>query len=384
MTAAAGERVRLLVVDDSPEDRATYRRMLAQGAPYRYDIAEAEAADDGLRLARARRPDCILLDFRLPDMSGLEFLAELTSRDFEVGDFAVVMLTGQGDEQVAAEAIKSGAQEYLPKARLDSDALHGAIKSAMRLSETQKELEAQRQQLERSNRDLERYARVVAHDLEAPLKGISAGLAGLLERSGARLDPKSAEFVGEAIENAGRMAVLIRDILEYSRARAASAPFEPVDMNAVAAAVAAGLRAHIEATGTTLRVGQLPTVLGSESQLAQLLQNLVGNAIKYRSERPPIVEVRADRRDEQWEFAVRDNGMGFDPRHSERVFDPFIRLHTSAEIEGTGVGLAICRAVVERHGGKMRVESVPGAGSTFYFTLPLVAANEPGQAEAAA
>jgi len=377
--------VSLLVVDDSPEDRATYRRLLSQGAPVRYDIAEAEAADDGLRLLKTRRTDCILLDFRLPDMNGLEFLMELgISGGIGIGEVAVVMLTGQGDEQVAAEAIKSGAQEYIPKGRLEPDTLHTAIQSALRLSRTQRELEVQRQQLERSNKDLERYARVVAHDLESPLKGISAGLSGLLERSGGRLDPKSAAFVKESIESAGRMASLIRDILEYSRARADPAPFEPVDMGRLASAASANLRSQAEATGASITIGQLPTVRGNESQLLQLLQNLIGNAIKYRGERPPVIDVRAERAGDHWKFAVRDNGMGIDPRHSERIFEPFIRLHSAADIEGTGVGLAICRAVVERHGGRIWVEPNPGGGSTFFFTVSAAGAQDPGQRERAA
>jgi light-regulated signal transduction histidine kinase (bacteriophytochrome) len=379
----APARVSVLIVDDSPEDRATYRRMLNHGMPVRYEFTEAEAAEEGLEFLRGQRPDCVLLDFRLPDLNGLEFLAEMT-RFTAVGDVAVVMLTGQGDEQVAAEAIKSGAQEYLSKGRLEADALHTSIQSAVRLCRTQKELEVQRQQLERSNRDLERYARVVAHDLQAPLKGISAGLTGLRERSGDRLDPKSAEFVGEAIENAGRMADLIRDILDYSRARADTTPFEPVEMAKVASVATANLRAQIESSGAAVSIKPLPTIHGNESQLLQLLQNLISNAIKYRSQAPPQVQVWADRVGDHWKFAVRDNGMGIDPRQLDRIFEPFIRLHPASEIEGTGVGLAICRAVAERHGGTIWVESEPGNGSTFYFTIPAKDTQERGQAEAAA
>jgi light-regulated signal transduction histidine kinase (bacteriophytochrome) len=343
--------------------------MLQHGLSVRYEFAEAEAAEDGLRMIREVHPDCILLDFRLPDLNGLEFLAE-ASRITAPAEVAIVMLTGQGDERVAAEAIKSGAQEYLSKGRLEADTLHTAIQSALRLSAAQRELESQRVQLERSNRDLERYARVVAHDLQAPLKNISAGLSGLRDRSGARLDQKSAEFVSEAIENAGRMAGLIRDILDYSRARADTTPFATVDMSKTAGVATANLREEINTTGATVGIEPLPTVEGNESQLLQLLQNLIGNAIKYRSRAAPVIRVRADRQGDHWRFAVADNGMGIDSKHTDRIFEPFIRLHPASEIEGTGVGLAICRAVVERHGGRIWVESEPGKGSTFYFTLP--------------
>lgn len=370
MTAATAtaERVRLLVVDDSPEDRATYRRMLSQGRHLSYDVQEAEAADDGLKLVSERRPDCILLDFRLPDLNGLEFLAEL-SRIAGTGDVAVVMLTGQGDEQVAAEAIKSGAQEYLSKVRLQPDSLHAAIQSALRLSQAQRELEIHRQQLERSNRDLERYARVVAHDLEAPLKGILKGLAHLQATSGDRIDSESAEFVRDAIERAGHMTVLIRDILEYSRARADTTPLEPVETAKAVSEAIANLRSQIEAAGATITTGDLPQVLGSESQLIQLFQNLLSNAIKYRSIEPPSIRVFAEALGDQWRFAVRDNGIGIDPRQADRIFEPFVRLQASSEVAGTGVGLATCRAVVERHGGRIWIDSAPGQGSTFYFTI---------------
>lgn len=368
--------VRVLIVDDTPEDRVAYKRLLqssprAGGANKEFEVIEADSATDGLEKVRTWAPDCVLLDYRLPDMTGIEFLGELAGQAGH-GGMAVVMLTGQGDEMVARDAMKCGAQDYLVKGQLTSEALQESIYNAVEMCSLRRMVERQRRQLERSNRELERYARVVAHDLEAPLKAIRHGLGGLQERVGDRLDAASRTFVGEALETADRMATLIRDILAYSRATAQAAPFELVDTQKVVETAIANLKATIGSTQATVRVEELPVVMGDENQLLQLFQNLIGNAMKYRDpSRAPEISIAAEPEgDDRWRFGVSDNGMGIDPAHAERIFEPFIRLHPASEIEGTGVGLAICRAVVERHGGQVWVQSTPGEGSTFYFTVP--------------
>jgi light-regulated signal transduction histidine kinase (bacteriophytochrome) len=364
---AFGDTLRLLIVDDSPEDRTVYRRLLS-GSDFTLDVAEAESADQGLELCREFRPHCLLLDYRLPDMTGLEFLADLATQH-EPWSIAVVMLTGQGDETVAVEAMKWGAQDYLVKASLTPDNLNQAIASALNICMMRRTIADQRRRLEQSNRELERYARVVAHDLESPLKAIRSGLSGLLERSGDKLDAKSGEFVRETMETAERMARLIRAILDYSRASGETPPHVPVDMNGIAAMAVQNLKAPIAECGAAVKLEPLPVISGDENTLLQLMQNLIGNAIKYRvAGRTPEVRVWADTKGDAWQFHVQDNGVGLDPAKAERIFEPFIRLHH--EYEGTGVGLAICRAVVERHGGKIWVTGEPGKGATFTFSIP--------------
>lgn len=368
--------IRVLIVEDTPEDRVAYRRLLlgsarSFAASRDFLVEEADSAAAGLAKTRDWAPDCILLDYRLPDMDGIEFLGELTG---QVGPnaMAVVMLTGQGDEIVARDAIKCGAQDYLVKGQLTAEALQDAIFTAVEVCSLRRMVDRQRRQLERSNRELERYARVVAHDLEAPLNAIRQGLEGVRQRASGTLDPESAAFIAEASQSAARMATLIRDILAYSRATAQPAPFTPIDTRRIAETALANLKTAIETSGASTQVDALPVVMGDENQMLQLFQNLVANAIKYRHpERNPAIRIWADREgDERWRFSVGDNGMGIDTAHHERIFEPFIRLHAAAEIEGTGVGLAICRAVVERHGGQLSVDSRPGEGSTFWFTIP--------------
>jgi two-component system, sensor histidine kinase and response regulator len=375
MIGESAALLRLLIVDDSPEDRAVYRRLLS-GLDEDFEVAEAESADQGLALCQSFGPDCVLLDYRLPDMTGLEFLADLAGATAP-GQVAVVMLTGQGDETVAVEAMKWGAQDYLVKHNLTPDSLQQAIQNAVELCHLRRTIEEQRRQLERkqedlerSNRELERYARVVAHDLEAPLKTLRTGLQGLSQRSGAKLDDASREFVQETMESTDRMGRLIRGILDYSRASANTAPNQRVDMSQIAQAAVSNLKAPIEEKGAEVRVADLPVVTGDEAMLVQVMQNLIGNGLKYQpKDARPLIEVSACRENDEWHFRVRDNGIGLDPVRAERIFEPFIRLH-STEYEGTGVGLAVCRAVVERHGGKIWVEGVPAKGSTFHFTLP--------------
>jgi signal transduction histidine kinase len=226
-------------------------------------------------------------------------------------------------------------------------------------------------QLARSNEELERFAYVASHDLQEPLRMVVSYMQLLKERYHGQLDERADRYIDYAVDGGKRMQQLINDLLTYSRAGRGERPFEPVDCNRLADDVLRSLRVAIGEAGARVTRGELPTVLGDASQLGQLLQNLFGNAIKYRApDREPAIALEAELVDDAWRFALRDNGIGIEPRFLERVFIIFQRLHRKEEYAGTGVGLAICRRVVERHGGRIWVESAPGRGSTFYFTLP--------------
>ena len=224
--------------------------------------------------------------------------------------------------------------------------------------------------LERSNLDLQQFAYVASHDLKTPLRSIG-GFVQLLERNHAdKLDDKAISLIHRTTAAVKRLEQLTEDLLSYARLETEGRQFEPVDMAQVAQDVVQLLDAVIRSSGATVKVNPLPVIRGDRTQLAQLLMNLVGNGIKYCRDRAPQVELSAEHKDGEWVFSVKDNGIGIDPRHHEKVFEVFKRLHTQTEYPGTGIGLAICRRVVESHGGRIWISTHMGPGATFSFTLP--------------
>lgn len=224
--------------------------------------------------------------------------------------------------------------------------------------------------LEQSNRDLQQFAYVASHDLQEPLRMVSSYVKLLERRYKGRLDDDADEFVGFAVDGASRMQRMIRDLLSYSRVGTSGNPLSRTDSQEVLRQVVASLRLAIGESGARITQNALPVVDADPTQLSQLFQNLLANAIKFRGENKPKIHISAHREDRFWVFSVQDNGIGLEPEFADRIFTIFQRLHTREEYPGTGMGLAICKRIVEYHGGSIRVESEPDCGSTFYFTLP--------------
>lgn len=226
-------------------------------------------------------------------------------------------------------------------------------------------------EVERSNRDLERFAYVVSHDLAEPLRMISSFVQLIDEEFGDALDDRGREYVGFVLDGSRRMRTLIDDLLEYSRIGAEDLAFERVDLREVATRVLAVLQPAIDEAAADVVVADLPELTADTIKVELVLRNLVGNAVKFRREdEPPRVTVAAERSGDAWRVTVADNGIGVDERHSERVFEMFQRLHTRDRFPGTGVGLAICRRIVELHGGRIWLEPNAPHGTRFHFTLP--------------
>jgi PAS domain S-box-containing protein len=245
-------------------------------------------------------------------------------------------------------------------------------------------------ELERSNAELEQFAAIVSHDLKEPLVSLGGFAQILQEKYKDRLDDRAQAFISHIINGSIRMERLIKDLLAYAKVNATEKSFIPLSCNTILGIVLSNLGRAIEESGAVITVDDLPTVVGEEMQFIQLFQNLIGNAIKYRSNQAPHVHVSArslgkgvvNSRDminpspprapyprTGWLFSISDNGIGLDPAHSERIFQIFYRLHHN-QYPGSGIGLAVCKKIVERHGGRIWVESEPGKGSTFYFTVP--------------
>ncbi|WP_425499143.1 sensor histidine kinase [Natronosalvus rutilus] len=240
------------------------------------------------------------------------------------------------------------------------------------LERVQDQLEETNEQFERSNERLEQFAYVASHDLQEPLRMVTSYLQLIESRYADELDEDGEEFIEYAVDGAERMRAMIDGLLEYSRVETQREPFEPVDLDDVFADVRKNLELKLRERDADLEVDDLPRVEGDPSQLRQLFQNLVSNAIEYSGDEPPIIDVTAERDGERWVVSVRDEGVGIDPDETERIFDIFQRLHSEDEVSGTGIGLAVCKRIAERHDGDIRVESEPGEGSTFSVTLPAV------------
>ncbi|MBW1674312.1 MAG: sensor protein, partial [Deltaproteobacteria bacterium] len=236
---------------------------------------------------------------------------------------------------------------------------------------TEKKLKRYAFELERSNQELQHFAYVASHDLQEPLRMVASYTQLLAKRYKGRLDSDADEFIAYAVDGATRMQVLINDLLTYSRVGTKDKDFRPTDCGTVLEHTLDNLKQVIEESGVEVTYNPLPTVIADDMQLGQLFQNLIANAIRFRSKDSPHIHVSAERNEDKWIFSVRDNGIGIDPEFHKRIFVIFQRLHKRGEYPGTGIGLAVCNKIVERHAGRIWVESNPKEGSTFYFTIPL-------------
>jgi len=224
-------------------------------------------------------------------------------------------------------------------------------------------------ELAASNGELERFAYIASHDLQEPLRMVSSFLQLLQKRYHGQLDAKADQYIHYAVDGAERMKALIMDLLEYSRVGTGKENFTPVDTAVVIKEVGEIFHEKIIATRAQIDIGMLPVVTGDKVQLTQLFQNLLSNALKYHSDRPPVIRIGAQEEATHWLFSVADNGIGIDSQFFDKIFIIFQRLHNKTDYGGTGIGLAICKKIVERHGGRIWVESTPQQGSTFYFTI---------------
>ncbi|MCK5710250.1 MAG: hypothetical protein KAI07_06900 [Deltaproteobacteria bacterium] len=239
-----------------------------------------------------------------------------------------------------------------------------------RQKKAEKELLKVTRELQSSNAELEQFARITSHDLHEPLLAISGFVKLLKRRYRGKLDAKADEFIDFTIEGTSRMEKLLRDLLEYSRIGSKKKPYRELALGSLLDQALQNLKSNIDASGAEVKVHELPSIWVDDTLIIQLFQNLVGNAIKFSGNKAPVIEIFSEKREKDWVISIRDNGIGIDPQYADQIFIIFNRLHRENEYLGTGLGLAICKKIMERHEGDIWVDSVPGKGSTFSFSLP--------------
>ena len=365
-------QLRALLVEDSEADAELVLRALRKND---FDVSAVIVQDEAgfARALRTHCPEIVLADYNLPDWKGMEALNVLRRQDL---DIPMILVSGALGDVTAVECIKQGATDYVLKdglARLPEvvrRALRDKYERGLR-NQAEKDLAKKADELARSNADLEQFAYVASHDLQEPLRMVAAYTQLLSERYKGKLDENADKFIGYASEGAIRMQVLIHDLLAFSRVGRAEASYSTVDCNEVLEEVRQTLASAIAECAAIVAHTDLPAIWADRTQMTQVFQNLIGNALKFRGKEAPEIFVHAEKAGQQWVFSVKDNGIGIAPEFAENIFVVFQRLHARTEYPGNGIGLAICKKIVQRYGGRIWVESQAGRGSTFKFTLPL-------------
>jgi signal transduction histidine kinase len=366
------EPVSILLVDDRPENLVTMEAVLGQ--PGR-QLLKATSGNEALRLLLKQEVAVALLDVQMPGMDGFE-IARLMRGQARTRDVPIIFVTAGDRSDAAFEGYEAGAVDFLHKP-ISPAILKSKVDVFIRLYVTAREQRALVAQLERTGAalrlrvaDLESVNRTLSHDLRAPLRSIEGFSRILVEEVGPKLDDQCRGHLDRIIRASARMHRMLDDLYRLLHISSAEESFAPTDASAVMDGVVEDLRADIVAAGAAVTHGTLPTVPANATLLALVLQNLIANALKFRrSDAAPAVRVDAARDGDGWRFSVADNGVGIEPASREKIFEVFQRLASDA-VPGTGVGLALCKQSVEKHGGSIWVESEPGRGSTFYFTLP--------------
>jgi signal transduction histidine kinase len=364
-------QLRVLHVEDNDLDAELVAQALRKGG-FSISVAVVQSEVEFERQLRLYLPDIVLADYNLPQWEGMAAVEVLRREGL---DIPVILVSGALGDITAVECIKRGATDYVLKdglARLP-EAIRRALqeKRVLRLRRrAEEDLARKAEELTRSNADLEQFAYIASHDLQEPLRMVAAYTQLIAERYRGKLDENADKFIGYACEGALRMQTLIQDLLAFSRVGRAGATAGPVNCDSAIAEVLLTLGPAIRESGATITHTALPVVWADSSQMTQVFQNLIGNAIKFRGTEAPSVCVAAEKAGQDWLFSVSDNGIGIAPESAENIFVVFQRLHTRTEYSGNGIGLAICKKIIERNCGKIWVEAVVGRGSTFKFTLP--------------
>ncbi|WP_225875252.1 sensor histidine kinase [[Limnothrix rosea] IAM M-220] len=374
----------ILLIEDNLAEAELLQELLLTLDTTACQLCHESRLSAALKALQQQQFDIVLLDLSLPDSQGLNSLSAIIA---VAPDTPVVVLTNTSDSETALEAVHQGAQDYLVKTNIaiDQATLWRSLLYAIERKKNQKALrianarlrqemtvrEQIQRKLQESNKELEQFAYIASHDLKQPLSSIYSWAQLLQVRYGDRLDEKGHQYIQSMQDSVKQMTQLIEDLLTYSRVDRAESEFVTVNCNIIVHQVLNRLSSAIAQSQAEITIDPLPEVYANPLQLGQLFQNLIENALKYhREDVIPFVHISAHSHNQQWIFSCRDNGIGIEPDYFDQIFYAFKRLHSQSQYAGTGIGLAVCKKIVQRHGGSIWLESNHGEGSQFLFSLP--------------
>lgn len=358
----------ILIVDDTPDNLRVLSAMLTNQG---YEVRKALNGHRAIASAQSEPPDLILLDIKMPEMDGYEICRQLKAAP-KTREVPIIFISALDDAIDKVRAFASGGVDYVTKPFQEAEVL-ARIEHQIRIQRLQHQLIERNEELLRSNRELEQFAYIVSHDLQQPLQSVTGFVRLLQLKYENTLDEVAQDYLNRIHEIGGRMQRLIQDLLTYAQVDKQEEDQHFVDCNHILKQVLDNLQEAIATKEATITHDQLPTILGNETQLIQLFQNLISNGIKFVPDTvTPAIHISVIQQKSRWCIGVRDNGIGIKPEHLERIFEIFQRVHANQNYPGSGIGLATCKKIVERHHGQIWVESRPEQGTTFYFTFPVL------------
>jgi signal transduction histidine kinase len=360
----ASTRLRVLLVEDNPADVELVLLALRKDG---FDVSSdvVQTVEEFTLRIHATAYDLILADYNLPQWRGMEALEILRRENLDV---PLIVVTGYLGEEKAVECIKQGATDCVLKDHLARLPL--SVRRALKEKQLRQQRRQSEEELSRSNAELEQFAYVASHDLQEPLRMIANYTQLLAERYRGKLDEQADKYIAYSVDGAIRMQALIQDLLKFSRVGKQEIERRTTECRAVVEQALKNLQAAVLESGAAVNWDGLPVVMADSAQLTQVFQNLIANAIRFHGTETPVIQIDSEQKDHEWVFAVSDNGIGIPAESWQDIFVIFRRLHTRTEYAGNGMGLAICKKIIERHGGKIWIEAQAQPGCRFKFTLP--------------
>ncbi len=357
----------ILIVDDTPDNLRVLSAMLTNRG---YEVRKALNGQRAIASVKSEPPDLILLDIKMPEMDGYEVCKQLKTNS-QTSAVPIIFISALDDALDKVKAFAAGGVDYVTKPFQEAEVM-ARIEHQIRIQRLQHQLIQQNEDLLRSNRELEQFAYVVSHDLQQPLQSVTGFVKLLQLKYDSTLDAVAQDYLNRIHETGSRMQRLIQDLLAYAQIDKQEEDLQIIDCNDVLKQVTDNLREAIVTQQAIITHDPLPKVKGNETQLIQLFQNLISNGLKFiPANTIPTIHISVSLQRQTWQIGIQDNGIGILPEHLEKIFEVFQRIHSAQKYPGTGIGLATCKKIVERHHGQIWVESKVGTGTTFFLSLPL-------------